>query len=241
MKNILIFLFPIYLFAQTDADRTIEYLTSDTWNISYNITPEGERIEESDQEKIRSSWVRFNKDGRFEMPGGIAGKTVGKWSFDSETNSIHFIDGRTKYRAIVDEISEMNLLLNYVDHGGYKIGLIHYVFIPKPKSEEEVRNILLSGRWLVIKQFFDAIEDQTPTEDIENSWFEFYEDMTYKRSEVFGEETRIHEGSWFIDDEMRLNLDGNEMMIYQVSGDNSNLVLTSNADGIRIINCRKSK
>lgn len=244
MKNLIFFLLPFYLFAQEDSspDRTIEYLTADTWNISYNITPDGERIEEQDQEKIKSNWVVFRKDGKFEMPGGISGKTFGKWSYDPSTKTINFTEGNIKYKAIVEEISDMNLLLNYAYDGGFKIGLIHYVFIPKPKSEEEIVKIITSGRWSVIVQFFDNIEDKTPPDKIQDTWIEFYENNTYQRSEYTGEdEPTVREGTWSINNELMLNLDGNEVSTYSVAGDNSSLMLTSNADGIRIINCRKAK
>lgn len=241
MKRILFLILPFWLFAQ-DNDRTIEYLTSDTWNISYNISPDGERIDEIDQEKIKSNWVRFREDGKYEMPGGISGKVFGQWSYDPATRTLSFKEGSTQYKAIIEEISDMNLLLDYAFDGGYKIGLIHHVFIPKPKSEEEIVTIITSGRWNVFVQFFDNIEDKTPADKIEDTWFEFYDDNTYKRSEYTGgDEPVITEGSWYINDELLLNLDGNEISTYSVAGDKSNLMLTSNADGIKIINCRKAK
>lgn len=242
MKQLLFLILPVWLFAQETNDRTIEYLTSDTWNISYNISPEGERIDETDQEKIKSSWVRFRPDGKYEMPGGISGKVFGEWSYDAGSRTLSFKERGLQYKAIIEEISDMNMLLDYAFDGGYKIGLIHYVFIPKPKSEDEIVKIITSGRWNVFVQFFDNIEDKTPTDKIDDTWLEFYDDHTYKRSEhTGGEEPTVTEGSWYINDELLLNLDGNEISTYSVAGDNSNLMLTSNADGIKIINCRKAK
>lgn len=243
MKFLFALLLPFSLYSQTDVDpsQVVDLLTSSTWNISYNITPEGERIEEESAEKIRSAWVNFNKDGTFEMPTGVTGKTNGKWTYNPETKAIHFIEKHSKYRAIVDEISELSLVLNYVDNGGFKIGLIHYVFIPTEKSAEEVEKIILSGRWNIVLQRFDQIEDRTSPDNIENSWFEFNSDSTYSRSEVIGEEVFEKNGSWFIDNQFRLNLDGNEMTIYTVVGDKNRMILTSTTDGIKIIECKKAK
>lgn len=244
MKYLILFLIPVWVFAQDDNsnDRTIEYLTESTWNIAYNITPEGERMDEEDQEKIKSSWVIFRKDSKYEMPGGITGKTIGKWTYDAPTRILSFEEGRTKYKAIIEEISDMNLLLDYKFDGGFKIGLIHYVYIPTPKTEEEIISLLTSGRWNVVLQQFESIEDKTPADQVQNSWFEFNSNKTYQRSEYTGEDKpTVRDGYWYLDDELRLNLDGNEMWIYSVAGDKSNLILTSTTDGIRIINCKKAK
>lgn len=243
IKYLIPLLFPFSVWSQINLDTSevMNMLTSSTWNVSYNITPEGERIDEESAEKIRSSWVIFNKDGSFEMPAGVTGKTVGKWTYNPETKAIQFAEKNGKYRAIIDEISELSLVLHYVDNGGFKIGLIHHVFIPTEKSAEEVDKIVTSGRWNVLIQRFDQIEDRTLPENIENTWFEFNSDNTYKRSEVIDGDIVEKEGYWFIDEEFRLNLDGSEMSIYSVVGDKSRMILTSTADGIKIIECRKAK
>lgn len=243
MKYSLIFLLSIFTFGQNNLspEQTLEYLTSSTWNISYNISPEGQRIEEENQEKIRAAWVKFNKDGTFEMPNQMNGKVIGKWSYNPETQALHFNENGVKYRAIIEEISELELLLNYVDNGGFKIGLIHHVFIPNPKSAEEIKKITTSGRWTVLAKRFEGIEDKVLPENSENTWYEFNSDGTYRTSEVIGEEILTKEGTWFIDKENLLNLDADEMSIYSVVGDNNRLILTSNTDGIRIIECKKAK
>lgn len=244
MKYLILFLLPVYLLGQDvpSADRTVEFLTSSTWNIAYSITAEGERVDENDQEKIKSSWVIFRNDGKYEMPGGISGKVIGKWTYEPENRILYFDEGRTKYKAVIEEISDMSLVLDYAFDGGFKIGLIHYIYIPTPKTEEEIIKLITSGRWNVIVQQFESIEDRTPADRVQDSWFEFHADNTYQRSEYTGgEEPTVRDGYWYLDEELRLNLDGNEMWIYSVAGDKSNLILTSNTDGIRIINCRKAK
>lgn len=244
MKQFFLFLIPVLMLGQEqpEADRTVEYLTSGTWNIAYNITADGQRIDEEDQEKIRSSWVIFRSDGRYEMPGGISGKIFGKWTYEPETRILNFDEGGFKYKAVIEEISDMNLLLDYAFDGGFKIGLIHYVYIPSPKTADEIIGLITSGRWNVVNQQFESIEDKTPADRIQDSWFEFHADNSYQRSEYTGgDEPTVREGYWYLDDELRLNLDGNEMWIYSVAGDKSNLILTSTTDGIRIISCRKSK
>lgn len=244
MKYLMIILIPFCLLAQdeTTSDRTIEFLTTGTWNIAYNISPDGQRIDEEDQEKIKSSWVIFRKDGHYEMPGGISGKVIGKWTYDKETKNLHFDEGKTKYKAIIEEISDMNLLLNYAYDGGFKIGLIHHVYVPTPKTSEEITGLITSGRWNVVLQQYESIEDRTPIAQVADNWFEFYPDFTYKRSEYTGgDEPEVREGYWFLDDDLQLNLDGNALWIYSVAGDKSTLLLTSNVDGIRIINCKKAK
>lgn len=242
-KFILFFLIPIFGFAQIqmDENEAAKFLSAGVWNISYNISPDGERIEEENPEKIKAAWVKFNTDGSYEMPNEMTGKTIGSWTFDAKTAALHFKEGRIQYRAIVEELSDINLLLNYIDNGGFKIGLIHYVYTPVKKSAEDIQNILTSGRWNVVSQRFDDIFDKTPAEDLNDTWLEFHSDYTYSRSEVFEDETKITEGSWFLDDKNRVNLDADEMSIYSVSGDNTSLILTSITDGIKIIECRKAK
>lgn len=243
IKYLFSLLLPAVVFAQVPENKNevIEFLTSDTWNISYNITPEGEMMEQENQEKIQASWVKFNKDGSYEMPNEIAGKIRGKWTYNESTKALHFAENGAKYRAIIEEISDMNLLLHYVDNGGFKIGLVHFVYIPKKKSVEEITRILTSGRWNVIRQKFDIIDDKIPAEDVENTWFEFNSDYTYLRSEVIAGDVKTTEGTWFVDDRLQLNLDADEMSIYSVVSDNSRMILTSNTDGIKTIECRKAK
>lgn len=242
MKYFFWLLLPFYCIAQTDLspEQVQNYLTASTWNISYNISPEGERIEEESAEKIRAAWVKFNTDGTYEMPGNM-GKVLGKWTYNPETKAIHFNEKGSKYRAIVEEISDLGLLLNYVDNGGFKIGLIHHVHIPIEKSEEEIVKILTSGKWNVVIKRFDGMDAPTAPENMDDTFYQFNSDNTYQSSEVIGEEIVTKEGTWFIDKEFQLNLDSDEMQIYSVVGDNSRLILTSNTDGIRIIDCRKSK
>lgn len=240
-KYLIWILLPFYAMAQsTDAEFT-QLLTSETWNIAFKITEEGEQIDEEDQENIRSNWVKFYQDGTYEIPAGISGKTIGKWTYDPDSRSIHFTEGRSRYRAVVDEISDLSLVLHYVDHGGFKLGMIHYVFIPKEKSADEINEIITSGRWGVLVKRFESIEDKTPATQMKDTWYEFNKSNTYKRSEVIAGEVVETEGSWFVDSENRLNLDSSEMTIYSVAGDNSRLILTSTTDGIRIIECRKVK
>lgn len=242
MKYLFCLLLPIFSLAQIElsSEQVKEYLTSSTWNISYNISPEGERIEEESAEKIRAAWVKFNADGSYEMPNNM-GKVIGKWTFNPETSAIHFNENGAKYRAIVEEISDLELLLNYVDNGGFKIGLIHHIHIPKIKSPEETTRILTTGKWLVTIKRFEQIEDPTSPENKENTWYQFNDDHTYQTSEVIGEDVVTREGTWFVDKEAQLNLDADEMQIYSVVGDKSRLILTSNTDGIRIIEFQKAK
>ena len=232
-------LVPFFTFAQSD--NVEDLLTSQTWNIAYNINPAGERIDEEDQEKIRANFVKFNKDGTFETPSGISGKTIGKWTFNTETNAIHFVEGKTKYRALIDELSDISLILNYVDNGGFKLGLIHYVHIPKVKSNEETTILLTSGKWNVILKRYNEVEDRIPAENVENTWYEFHSDGTYQKSEIISEEPIISEGSWFLDEKFQLNLDASENTIYTVVGDNSKLILTTITGGYNTIEFRKAK
>jgi hypothetical protein len=242
MKYFFWLLLPILSFAQTDLtpDQIKGYLTSSTWNIAYNISPEGERIEEESAEKIRAAWVKFNSDGTYEMPNNM-GKTFGKWTYNPSTQALHFNENGVKYRAIIEEISDLGLLLNYVDNGGFKIGLIHHIHIPKEKSSQEITKIITSGKWNLVIKRSDGMDAPTAPENMENTWYQFNEDYTYQTSEVIGEDILTHEGTWFIDSSFQLNLDADEMQIYSVVGDNSRLILTSNTDGIRILEFRKAK
>ena len=129
--------------------------------------------------------------------------------------------------------------MNYVDDGGFKIGLIHYIFIPTEKSSEALTEIITSGTWQIISQKFDTIEDKTLAENLENTWIKFNHDFTYQRTEVIEGNPVIKNGTWFFDDEFRLNLDNDEMTIYSVVGDKSRMILTSTTDGINTIECRK--
>ncbi len=239
MMKLIALLFPLFVWAQNASLNDL--LTSDTWNIAYNISPEGERVEEESQEKIRSNWVKFHKDGTFETPAGVSGKTLGKWTYNAETNAIHFNENGSKYRAIVDEISEMSLVLHYVDNGGFKLGLIHYVHIPKTKSNEETTQLLTSGKWNVVLKRYEGMEDRVPAENVENTWYEFYPEGSYQRSEVIGEDVVTQEGTWFIDDKFQLNLDAGENTIYSVIGDKSKLILTTTSGGYNTIEMKKSK
>lgn len=241
LKKILFLIVPITTFSQTELNKeeVIKLLTADTWNISYNITPQGERIEHEDETKIRESWVIFNQNGTYEMPSAMGNKIKGEWTYNEENSFLYFNENKTKYRARVDEISELGLELNYVDDGGFIIGLIHYIFIPTEKSIESLTEILTSGTWQIISQKFDTMEDKTPIENLEDTWFKFNDNMTYQRSEIIDDEIKIKEGTWFFDDEFRLNLDADEMNIYSVVGDNNRMILTSTTDGFIIIECRK--
>lgn len=243
LKKLLFIIIPFTAFSQTQLNKeeVLKLLTADTWNISYNITPQGERVEHDDESKIRESWVIFNEDGSYEMPAAMGNKIKGKWTYNEENSFIYFTENRTRYRARVDEISELGLELNYVDDGGFKIGLIHYIFIPTEKSVEALTEIVTSGTWQIISQKFDTIEDKTPIENLENTWFKFNDDFTYQRSEVIDGNPVFKEGTWFFDDEFRLNLDTDEMTIYSVVGDKSRMILTSTTDGFIIIECRKLK
>lgn len=237
-KYLLSFL-PIFIFAQSSDVE--ELLTAQVWNISYNISPDGERIEEEDQEKIRSNFVKFNEDGTFEVPNALTGKTIGRWAYKPETNAIHFQEGRTSYRALIDELSELSLVLHYVDNGGFKIGLIHYIHVPTEKSNEEINEVLTSGKWNVVLRRFERIEDRVAAEDVENTWFEFYEGGTYQKSEIIDGNPVLTEGFWFLDEEHQLNLDASESTIYFVIGDKVRLILTTITGGYNTIEMRKSK
>lgn len=230
-------LFPLFAFGQSGSVEDL--LTAGTWNISYNISPDGERIEESNPDKIRSSWVKFHKDGTFEMPGGMDGTTKGKWEYDSQDNYIRFTEGRTKYKARVDLISEMGLELNYVDNGGFVIGLIHYIHVPKEKSNDEIADILTSGKWTVTGKNFGEIADKTPQSELDDTWYEFNSDYTYSVSEVFSENAVVRDGSWYLDEENQLVLDGSESSTYTVSGDSRIMVLIGTSGGFNTIEMRK--
>lgn len=243
MKHFLFLLLPIFSWSQTQLEASLveEYLTHDTWNITYNISPEGEMMEEKDPQKIRNNWVIFHKDGSYEVPDGISGKIKGKWHYDDSTKSIYFQEKGTRYRAVVDEIGSLALVLHYVDHGGFKIGLSHYIYIPQDLSAREINRILLSGKWNIISKRYEEFEDETPNEDLENTWYEFKSGNIYKKSEVIAGEIMITEGTWFIDDELQLNLDADEMSIYNVTGDISRMIFSSVSHGVRIIEFRKAK
>lgn len=236
-KSLLAFFLPLISLAQTA--NVEELLTSDTWNIAYNISETGERTDEPDENKIRANWVKFNKDGTFETPGGINGKMIGNWTYDAASNVINFNEKSSKYRASVEEISDMNLLLNYIDNGGFKIGLIHYIYIPKVKSNDEISTLLTSGKWLMVLRRFEEIMDKTDPENQENTWYIFNPDGTYQRSEIIGEEVSVSDGSWFLDDKFQLNLDAGENTIYSVIGDKSKLILTTISGGYNTIELRK--
>ena len=239
MIKLFILLVPFFAMAQTA--NVEDLLTTQTWNIAYNINPEGERLDEEDQEKIRSNFVKFNKDGTYETPAGVSGKTVGKWTYNAETNAIHFNENGAKYRAVIDEISDLSLVLHYVDNGGFKLGLIHYVHIPKTKSNEEITQLLTSAKWNVVLKRYDGMEDRVPAENVENTWYEFSPEGTYQKSEVIGEEIVTNEGTWFLDKNFLLNLDAGENTIYSVIGDKSKLILTTTTGGYNTIEMRKAQ
>lgn len=232
------FIFSTVSFAQT----VEEFLTSDTWNIAYKVSETGERTEES-EENIQANWVKFNADGSFETPDKMTGRDKGKWRYNAETNAITFTERGSTYKAVVEEISDIGLLLNYADNGGFKIGLIHYVFVPKEKSNEQTINILTSGKWMVnLKRYDGEIVEKTPNEQKEETWFVFNADNTYQKSEFTGGETAtLSEGTWFMDDKFQLNLDSSENTIYTVVGDNSKLILTTTTGGYNTIEMVKSK
>jgi len=231
------FLFSAMGFAQNAEDL----LTSDTWNISYNINEKGERVDEQDENVIRSNWVKFNKDGTFETPGGVNGKNVGRWVYDAATNIISFNEKGAKYKALIEDISDMNLLLSYIDNGGFKLGLIHYVYVPKEKSDDELNTLLTSGKWLMVLRKFEEISDKTDPEKQQDTWYIFNTDGTYQRSEIIGEDVSVSEGSWFLDEKLQLNLDVSENTIYSVMGDNSKLILTTISGGYNTIEFKKAK
>lgn len=225
------------------AQNIEELLTSDTWNIAYTISEEGERTDEADENVIRSNWVKFNPDGTFETPDKMSGRNKGKWVYNADSNTLSFMEKGGSYKAIIEEISEMELLLNYVDYGGYKIGLIHYVYIPKPKSNEEIASLLTSGKWLVaLKRYDNGVADRIRTEQKDETWYVFNSDNTYTKSEYTGGETPVvSEGSWFLDDKFQLNLDASESNIYTVIGDPSKLIFTTISGGYNTIEMIKAK
>lgn len=232
-----IVLFPLLTYSQnTDV---VSLLTSDTWNIAYSISSEGVRTDAKDDNEIRTKWVKFNADGTFEWPGGVNGKLIGNWTYHPDKNIIEFKERGSNYQAVVEEISDLNLVLNYIDEGGFRIGLIHFVYVPKEKSADEINGLLTSGKWLVELQRFEDIVEKTSTDKLSDTWFEFNADGTYKRSEIIGEEPSVSEGSWFIDDKFQLNLDSGENTIYTVVGDRSKLILTTIIGGYNTIELRK--
>ncbi|MFV0304407.1 MAG: hypothetical protein ACK5IC_02855 [Moheibacter sp.] len=239
IRTLFFLLLPLASIAQTA--EISDFLTSGTWNIAYNITPEGEQIDEESQEKIRSNWVTFYENGTYEVPGGISGKIRGQWKLNPETSAIHFTEKGTKYRAIIEEISDMNLVLHYVDNGGFKIGLIHHVNIPKPKTNDEITAILTSGKWNITIKRFEEFDDRTPTHLIADTWYLFNSDGTYQHSEQIGEEIILNNGTWFLDKSNQLNLDFSENTIYTVMGDKSILILTTVTNGVNTIEMRKAK
>jgi len=223
------------------AQNVEELLTADTWNIAYKINEAGERTEE-EEANIQGNWVKFNADGSFETPDKMTGRNKGKWKYNAETNAITFTERGSSYRAAVEEISDIGLLLNYIDHGGFKIGLIHYVFVPKVKSNEETTSMLTSGKWMVSMKIYDGgITEKTSDEQKEETWYVFNTDGTYQKSEMTGEEAVVSEGNWFLDEKFQLNLDASENTIYTVVGDNSKLILTTITGGYNTIEFRKAK
>lgn len=242
IRTIISFTICILIAAVSSAQTVEEFLTEDTWNIAYKISEQGERTEET-EESIPGNWVKFNADGTFETPDKMTGRNKGKWRYNSETNAITFTEKGSTYKAVVDEISDIGLLLNYVDHGGFKIGLIHYVFIPKEKSNEQTVEILTSGKWLVnLKRYDGDIVEKTPNEQKEETWYIFNADNTYQKSEFTGGEApAITEGTWFMDDKFQLNLDASENTIYTVVGDNSKLIFTTTTGGYNTIEMTKAK
>lgn len=239
IKKLILLLYPFLVFSQNE--NVEELLTADTWNISYNINEQGERTDEQDENAIRANWVKFNKDGTFETPGGVNGKNVGRWAYDPATSLISFTEKGAKYKALVEEISDIGLLLNYVDNGGFKLGLIHYIYIPKAKSGDEIRSLLSSGKWLVVLKRFEEITDKTNPLNQQDTWYIFNTDGTYQKSEIIGEEVSVSEGSWFLDEKFQLNLDAGENTIYSVIGDNSKLILTTISGGYNTIEFKKAK
>lgn len=238
IKYFFTLLFPFFCFAQSE--QLTDLLTGETWNIIYSVSPDGERKDETDSEKIRSNWVKFYADGSFETPGGMAGKTKGRWEYNPEENAIYFREKGSAYRAVIEELSELSLVLEYVDHGGSKIGMTHYIHVPKTKTREQAFEVLTSGRWLILMKRFEGFEDPTPFENVENTWYEFLEDGTYRNSDVIGEEPVVSEGYWFLDDKIHLNLDAGENTIYTVIGDDKRLILTTITGGYNTIEMKKA-
>lgn len=241
-KKIISIVICIFISATSFAQTVEEFLTADTWNIAYKISEAGERTEEP-EETIQSNWVKFNADGSFETPDKMTGRNKGKWRYNPETNAITFSERGSTYKAVVEEISDIGLLLNYADNGGFKIGLIHYVFIPKEKSNEQSETILTSGKWMVnLKRYDGDITEKTPDEQKAETWYVFNADNTYQKSEYNGGETpTISEGSWFMDDKFQLNIDSSENTIYTVVGDSSKLILTTTTGGYNTIEMTKAK
>lgn len=235
---ILLLLLNIFVSAQT----VEEFLTADTWNIAYRISDTGERTEEP-EEIIPSNWVKFNTDGTFETPDKMTGRHKGKWKYNPETNAITFTEKGSSYKAVVDEISDIGLLLNYADNGGFKLGLIHYVFVPKEKSNEQITDILISGKWLVsLRRYDGGITEKTPDEQKQETWYVFNPDNTYEKSEYTGSEVPVaSEGTWYLDDKFQLNLDSSENSIYTVVGDKSKLIFTTTSGGYNTIEMTKAK
>lgn len=241
-KKSISFIICIFISATSFAQTVEELLTADTWNIAYKINEAGERTEEP-EEMIQGNWVQFNADGSFETPDKMTGRNKGKWRYNPETNAITFSERGSTYKAVVEEISDIGLLLNYADNGGFKIGLIHYVFIPKIKSNEQSEIILTSGKWMVnLKRYDGDITEKTPEEQKAETWYVFNVDNTYQKSEYNGGETpTISEGSWFMDDKFQLNIDSSENTIYTVVGDSSKLILTTTTGGYNTIEMTKAK
>lgn len=241
-EKIISFAFLIFISITVSAQTVEEFLTADTWNIAYKISEEGERTEEQ-EETIQSNWVKFNTDGTFETPDKMTGRHKGKWRYNPDTNAITFTERGSTYKALVEEISDIGLLLNYIDHGGFKIGLIHYVHIPKVKSNEQTEAILTSGKWMVnLKRYDGGISEKTTDEQKEDTWYVFNPDNTYQKSEYTGGESpTISEGSWFLDDKFQLNIDSSENTIYTVVGDNSKLIFTTTTGGYNTIEMTKAK
>lgn len=237
-KHLIAVLFPFLCFAQSE--NLMGLLTGETWNITYSISPDGERKDETDSERIRSNWVKFYPDGVFETPGGMAGKTRGTWEYKPEENAIYFKEKGSSYRAVIEELSELSLVLEYVDHGGSKIGMTHYIHVPKTKTKEQAFEVLTSGRWLVLIKRFEGFEDPTLPENVENTWYEFLEDGSYRSSDVIGEEPVVNEGYWFLDEKVLLNLDAGENTIYSVIGDDKRLILTTTTGGYNTIEMKKA-
>lgn len=243
MTNKIIFALIGLVSAFVTAQDVEQLLTSETWNIAYTISEEGVRTDEPDEDVIRGNWVKFNPDGTFETPDKMSGRNKGSWVYHAESNAISFTERGGSYKAVVEEISEMGLLLHYTEHGGFKIGLIHYVHIPKVKSNEETTALLTSGKWLVsLRRYDNGVSDKTPAEQKEDTWYEFLEDNTYRKSEFTGGETpTLSEGTWFLDEQFQLNLDASESSIYTVVGDQSKLILTTVTGGYNTIEMVKSK
>lgn len=240
-KSILLLLLPLFCLGQS-TDEFTQLISSSPWNIAYQVDAEGNRTDEEDEAKIRQNWVRFFDNGTYEMAGGVSGKIKGRWSYDANSQMISFQEGRYAYKAKVEEISDMNLLLHYVNDGGYKLGLIHHVYIPKEKSNAEISELLTSGKWLVtLKRYDGGTVDRVETANQNDVWYLFQEDGIYTKSEMIGEEAVTSDGTWFVDDKFNLNLDSGENTIYSVIGDKSKLILTTTSGGYNTIEMKKAK